>query len=323
MIYQQNTLGGDVAAFDESDGDREVARWKPGEALHPDSIALSADGTQLFANAANRFETWRDALAPARSIFAALDAKTLTEDWRVTLPGQVEHFRADPAKRVVYNAHYDRKIVSAVDTETRDVTLIQIPNMGGHKVRVTADNTRVYVGSIIWGSLDEIDIATGKWTRGMTFDDNVRPFVLSRDGRRAYVQLSRMHGIHVVDLEAMKILDTVPMPGLADGAYPGHEPQYPFTCDHGIEITGDERYLIALATTGHFAAIFSYPDLTLVKKIETGKQPSYLTVSRDSRLCYVSCRASNTLQVIDLERLETDRVIERVGAFPQRVAVDH
>ncbi|MEL6978316.1 MAG: hypothetical protein AAGM38_06515 [Pseudomonadota bacterium] len=323
MIYQQNTLGGDVVAFDETDGDREVARWKPGDELTPDSIVLSSDGKTLHANASNRFQIWREALAPARSIFVGLDAATLEERWRLDLPGQIEHFASDPNKRVVYNAHYDRKLVSAVDTETRDVTLIQIANMGGHKVRVSADNSRVYVGSIIWASLDEIDVATQKWTRSLTFDDSVRPFALSKDGKRAYVQLNRMHGFHVVDLEAFKVVDTIQMPGLENGAYPGHEKQYPFTCDHGIEITPDEKYLISLATTGHFAAVFRYPDLTFVKKIETGKQPSYLTTSKDGKFCYISCRASNTLQIVDLETLETHRVLERVGAFPQRVCVDH
>ncbi|MGJ3231066.1 MAG: YncE family protein [Oceanicaulis sp.] len=322
MIYIQNTLGGDVAAFDETDGDREVARFSPGDELHPDSIVLSADGSTLHMNASNRFQLWNEPEALARSKFYGLDAKTLELKWSVDLPGQIEHFAASPDKRYVYNAHYDRKVVSEVDTQTRSVKLIKITDMGGHKVRCTADGKKVYVGSMIWASLDEIDRETGAFTRRMTFDDNVRPFALSKDGKRAYVQLNRMHGFHVVDLVDMKIVETVKGPGLK-GAYPGHEAHYPFTCDHGIEITPDEKFLITLATTGNFICVYNYPSLKLVTTIETDTQPSYLTVSKDSRWCYVSCRVSGTVHVYDLKSLKLNRTLKDVGVFPQRVCVDH
>ncbi|MEM6748107.1 MAG: hypothetical protein AAF608_11875 [Pseudomonadota bacterium] len=322
MIYQQNTLGGDVVAYDDKDGDREVARWSPGQPLTPDSIVLSADHKTLFANAANRFELWNDPTAAPDSRFYALDSSTLEEQWNVPLLGQVEHFAASPDKRYVYNSHYDKKLVSKVDTETREVTNIIIPDYGGHKVRVTSDGTRAYVGSIVWASLVEIDTEKNTYTRQLTFDDNVRPFSVSKDGKFAYVQLNRFHGFHVVDLGAWKVVDTVEGPG-KDGAYPGHENRYPFTCDHGMEITPDEKYLITLATTGHFACFYSYPDLKLVKVIETGQQPSYLTVSKDSTKAYISCRISNTLMVIDLADLSVERTLEDVGIFPQRVCVDH
>ncbi|MEM9839322.1 MAG: hypothetical protein AAF830_09220 [Pseudomonadota bacterium] len=322
MIYQQNTIGGDVASFDDAQGDKEIARWAPGQPIVPDSIALSADHKTLYANAANRFQLWSDPDAEPSSFFYALDAVTLEERWKVPLLGQVEHFAISPDKRYVYNAHYDKKLMSKVDTETREVTKIVLPDYGGHKVRVSSDGSRAYVGSIVWASLIEVDTETNKYTRQLTFDDNVRPFAVSKDGKRAYVQLNRFHGFHVVDLDAWKVVDTIEGPG-KDGQYPGHENRYPFTCDHGMEITPDEKYLITLATTGHFASVYSYPDLKLVKVIETGEQPSYLTVSKDSSKAYISCRGSHTLMVVNLTDLSVDRTIEGVGVFPQRVCVDH
>lgn len=322
MIYQQCTISAEVLAIDDKDGDRIATRWAPGDALVPDSIVLSADGSTLHVNSSNRFQIWQSPTAPARSHFHALDAQTLEEKWRIDLPGQIEHFAASPDKRFVYNAHYDRKVVSKVDTQTREVTLITTPNMGGHKVRVSSDGSKVYVGSIIFASFDEIDATEDRWMRMVTFDDNVRPFALSPDDRTAYVQLNRYHGFKILDLASFEVTGEVLMPGL-DGAYPGHEQKYPFTCDHGIEITPDGRYLISLATTGHFLSIFSYPDLQLVTSIKTGLQPSYVTVSKDSSRAYVSCRASNSLMIIDLATMQVDRVIEGLGSFPQRVCVTH
>ena len=143
---------------------------------------LSADKSELYANGTNRWEFWQQPTLETRSVFAAFDAHTLEEKWRIPLLGSVEHFAPSPDKRFVYNAHNDRKLVSKVDVRTREVTPIQIANLGGHKVRVSADGSRVYVGSIIWGSLDEIDTQYNEWLRHMTFDDIVRPFALSRDG---------------------------------------------------------------------------------------------------------------------------------------------
>lgn len=323
MIYQQNTIGADIRVFDEKDAYRFVGAITLGDELVPDSVVLSADKRTLYANGTNRWEFWREPTGEGRSVFAAFDAHSLEELWRIPLLGSVEHFAASPDRRFVYVAHNDRKLVSKVDVERREVTPIQIANMGGHKVRVSADGSRVYVGSIIWGSIDEIDATRDEWIRHITFDDNVRPLAVAPDGKRLFVQLSRYHGIKVVDVEQWALLDDVPMPGLADGTTPPCENKYPFTVDHGLEITPDQRYLISLATTGHFAAVFTYPDLKFVRSIAVGKQPSYLTISADSRLAYISCRASCELWIISLDTLEPVHVIERIGAFPQRVCVDH
>ncbi|MEM6583983.1 MAG: hypothetical protein AAF699_22100 [Pseudomonadota bacterium] len=323
MIYIQNTIGADVRVYDETQGYRHLGTIDLGDHLVPDSVVLSADKSILYVNGTNRWQFWREPTCEARSTFAAIDAISLQELWRVPLLGSIEHFAASPDKRYVYNAHNDRKLVSKVDVKTQEVTPIQIANLGGHKVRVSADGKRVYVGSIIWGSLDEIDAENNEWLRHFTFEDNVRPFALSRDGERAYIQLSRMHGFHVLNLKTWELEQTVDMPGMDDGSAPPCEDKYPFTIDHGVEITPDERYIIFLCTTGAFAAIYEYPDLKLVKTIPLGQQPSYLTISADSKLCYITCRADCELRVVSLETLETVHVLERAGAFPQRVCVDH
>ncbi|MEM6639871.1 MAG: hypothetical protein AAF610_08205 [Pseudomonadota bacterium] len=322
MIYQQNTIGGDVAAFDEKNGYREVGRVRLGDQFMPDSVVLSGDHSTLYVNGSNRFYCWQNPEHASESVFVAYDTATFEEKWRVPLHGQIEHFAASPDRRYVYNAHYDKKMVSRVDTHTREVKTINIANLGGHKVRVSADGKKVYVGSIVWASLDEIDTETATWTRNMTFDDNVRPFALSSDGKTAYLQQNRLHGFHVVDLDAFRILKTVDMPGIPDGL-PHHEDKYPFTSDHGVEISPDEKYIVFLATTGNYAAIYSYPDLELVKTIPLGIQPSYLTISKDSTRCYVSSRVSGEFHVISLESLEVVHTQSGVGAFPQRICLDH
>lgn len=322
MLYQQHTLGADIAVIDDAGGDEIVGRISLGDELVPDSVALSPDNAVLYVNGVNRFEFWQNPTREARSVFAAFDARSFEELWRIPLHGFVEHYRATRDRRYFYVAHYDRKLVSRVDTETREILPITIANMGGHKVRLSPDESRLYVGSIVWGSLDVVDTAEAKWERMRTFEHNVRPFAVSPDGSRLYVQLSRLHGFHVVDAQTLDTLEVVEHGGL-DGELPPTEDHYPFTTDHGVEITPDGRLVVFLATTGDFAAVYALPDLKPLAKIPVGREPSYLTITQDSQTAYVSCRRSNAIYVLDLDALEVGRVIENTGAFPQRVCADH
>ena len=171
--------------------------------------------------------------------------------------------------------------------------------------------------------MDEIEANREEWTRHINFEDHVRPLAVATDGYRISVQPSRMPGFHVVDVDRWQVADTIAMPGMADGSQPPCEDKYPFTIYHIVEITPDQKDLNSLCTTGAFAAVYSYPDLQFVQRIELGRQPSYLTVSKDSKLAYISCRASCQLRISSLESFETVHIIERVGAVPQRVCVDH
>lgn len=322
MIYQQCTLSNEVIALDETQGFKEIARHTLNNGMAPDSVALSADGAELFFNAHNRLEYWQDVDADQRSAFYCLNATTLEEKWSIPLAGQCEHFAISPDKRFVYNAHYDRMFVSRVDTATREVKRIRTSALGGHKVRVSQDGSKVYVGSIVWATLDEIDVATAKLSRRMTFDDNVRPFAISPDGKTCYLQKNRFHGLHVIDLETWEITRTVPLIDLPDYPTPS-ENRYPFTVDHGVEITPDEKYIVLLATTGHYVAIYSYPDLEYVAHVPVGQQPSYLIISKDSTKAYVSCRRSNELYVISLKDFSIEHIVKVPGEYPQRIVADH
>lgn len=202
--------------------------------------------------------------------------------WRVDLPGIIEHFAISRAENAIYNAHYDLPLVTRVDLDTRDVELIPIANQGGHKVRVSPDGEHVYVGSITWGSLDEIATRSKQSTRTLTFDDNVRPFAITPDGSTILVQLSRFHGFHVVDRESWRVTSTVDLPDDV-----GAEQRYPFTCDHGIEFSPDGAYLNVLATTAHRCYILDATNHSIVTTLPVGREPSYLTFPSDypQRLC--------------------------------------
>jgi DNA-binding beta-propeller fold protein YncE len=322
MIYQQHTLGGDIVAIDDANSDRFLWRINIGDGYIPDSVALSAHHAVLYANFANRWDFWQNPTKEARSCFAAFDAHSGAELWRVPLLGFAEHFAHTADRRHFYVAHADRKLLSRVDTVTREVLPIRIANMGGHKVRVSPDDCKVYVGSITWGSLDEVDCARARWTRQLTFEHNVRPFVVTPDGATLYVQLSHLHGFHVVDAASLRSTGVVKLPPIPEGCL-AVEPHYPFTTDHGIEVAPAHDLMIICATTAHQVVFYRLSTLELLGVLNVGEQPSYVTVAKTRPLAYVSCRASNELVVIDLESRQIHRRIAQTGAYPQRVVCDH
>jgi YVTN family beta-propeller protein len=139
---------------------------------------------------------------------------------------------------------------------------------------------------------------------------------MTRDGKTAYVQTSWLHGFHVVDLMQNRIRKTIALPTLG-----GDVPDpvaWPNTVDHGLILTPDEKYLIAVATTGGYASIYSVPDLDLVASVPVGKEPSWVITDDSGETAYVSNRAGNTISVISIAERKVLHTID-VGIYPQRM----
>jgi YVTN family beta-propeller protein len=97
--------------------------------------------------------------------------------------------------------------------------------------------------------------------------------------------------------------------------------EFPHTVDHGIELSPDERYLFAAASAGHYVAVYSHPELELIKQIPTGKEPNWIVFAPDGRYAYVSSRISNDISVIDVARLEEVQRVPVTGNYPQRMKI--
>ena len=91
-----------------------------------------------------------------------------------------------------------------------------------------------------------------------------------------------------------------------------------YVMNHGLGITPDGRYLVANGSLIGITAIYSLPNLELLGTVPVGREPNWVTFSRDSKYVYVSNRRDNTLSVISIpERKEVARL--EVGEFPQRM----
>ncbi|MEM7000044.1 MAG: hypothetical protein AAF529_04615 [Pseudomonadota bacterium] len=318
-LYIQHTYSSEIRVFDEGADFVQVGTIALGEAWRPDSVVLSADGSMLYSNWKDMAYLRADRRTPSQSLFMAHDAETLEERWRVPLDGAVEHFAASPDKRYVWNAVSDRPWLIRVDTQTQAVDYVQITSFGGHKVRVSADGAHCYVGSIMTCELTEVNTQTLRRTRVAAFDDYVRPFDLTRDGRLAYIQLSRMHGIVEFDLQRWQINRTVAWPRLPPET--PVETAFPFTVDHGVEVTPDDTLGLFLATTGDHLLVCGLPDLQIVRQVPLGVEPSYLTLSPDGQRIYITNRVTCDVQVVARDSWSIVGQFETGGKRPQRICV--
>jgi YVTN family beta-propeller protein len=317
MLYIENTYGHSITVVDTEDF-KVVNTIELDPECHPDDVACNSDGSILYCNMST---DGGHPLALARgdkSIVVAIDTKTLKEIWRIEIKGHCGHMAIASDDRYLYSTLFDRWFVARIDLATQEVVYIPVTFNGGHGIRITEDNKRLYVGSILMSKIDKVNLETLKVEQTFLFRENVRPFHFTRDEQRLYVQLSWTHGFAVVDIPNNRHLKTIALPTL-----PPETPvidSFPHTVDHGLEITPDEKHVVLLASTGNHAAICSLPDLNLVKTIPLGGVPNWITIDKTGTYAYASNRITDDVSVIDLKEFkEIERV--KVGRFPQRMWV--
>ncbi|WP_019173750.1 YncE family protein [Pseudaminobacter salicylatoxidans] len=316
MLYVENSRGGDISVIDRKT--HEVVRTIPlGQDDHPDDIVASSDGKTLYLNCLKPVSghLTMDA-ASDNSEILAVSIETEKILWRKQFRGQVGHMIISPDNRYLYVALYDMYYLLRLDTRTQEVAYIPVHVMGGHGVRLSPDSRRLYLGSILFGEMNVIDLETDSVIQRLYFRDPVRPFDITADEQTAYVQTSWLHGFHVVDLKDGRTRKTIALPPL-----PPETPEpkiWPNTVDHGLVLTPDGRRMICVATTGGYVAIYSTPELDLIGTINVGVQPNWVITDKTGEIAYVSSRISNTISVISItEGREIKRI--DVGDYPQRM----
>jgi YVTN family beta-propeller protein len=308
-LYVENTFGGDVTVI--AIPEHEVVGSFHASA-RPDDVAASPDGRTIYVNS-------QGSLADAPNEVIAFDSITGAVRWRIPVDGLPHHLSLTADGRRLFVPYFDKGYTSIIDTvEKREIDRV-FGVFGAHGTRLSPDDKRLYVGSLVTDALYVVDIATGEATQVMQFDDGVRPFAITNDESRMYVQVSRLHGFDVVDLDTGRIMRRIHLPDLpADTTL---MKEFPHTVDHGIELSPDERYLFAAASAGHYVAVYSHPELELIKQIPTGKEPNWIVFAPDGRYAYVSSRISNDISVIDVARLEEVQRVPVTGNYPQRMKI--
>lgn len=268
----------------------------------------------------------------------AIDIETNEKLWETSLDGfRADHQTIAPDGKYLYISDLVADEVDKIDTETGTVVTEgaahNLPH-GNHYHRVPAidDEELLINGSL--GNMVVPDSKTGDPlhhrltfldpdsmvpVRTVDFEEGVRPFAITDDGRKFYVQISYFHGFHEYDAVKDRVTRTKHLPKTEH--VPENERDYPAqSAHHGIDISGDGKYLCAAGTTSWYAAIVRRSDFELVETIPVGKYPYWVQTAPDGEHAFVPVRKENEISVINYADAEE---VARIPAGAEPHVTEH
>lgn len=248
----------------------------------------------------------------------AVDVETGEKIWETELVGvRADHQKLGPEGRYLYTADIVVDLVHKIDAETGEIVasgdVHQQPH-GLHYHHLPAFDREVLVNGSLGNMvvpdhetgdpsahrLTFLNPATMETLRTAEFEEGVRPFAITHDGRKAYVQVSYFHGFHEYDIDADEIIRTIELPKTEH--VPDDEGDYPLqSAHHGIDISGDGEYICVAGTTSWYVAIVRRSDFELVDTIEVGEHPYWVRTAPDGEHAFVPVRGEDEVAVINYE----------------------
>lgn len=311
VLYVGNNRAGTVSVISvpgyevlgEFDAIPDMENPERGSASFADDLVATPEGRILYIS------------RPQTRDIAAFDTSTEKLLWTIPIDGTPDHFTMSPDGRHLYVSVNSERYASVVDTETRKIAARFPTGPLPHGMKMSPDGKRVYNGAMGSDRITVADAETFAVVRNIELDEGVRPFTMTQDETKLYVQLTRFHGFVEVDVASGRVTKSIHLP-VPDGVT--HQKSYPHTAHHGIEFALDEKILCIAGTVAHYVALVSYPTLDLVATIPVGEEPSWVVTSLDGKSCYVSSRISDTVSIISVEeKREVKRI--QVGDYPQRM----
>ena len=313
-LYVENGVSGDVAVI--SIPEHEVLNLIP-VGPHPDDIIGSPDGKMVYVNlGVVEGHTWD---MPEAGEIVAISTETDEILWRLPVEDGWPHHMSISKDGILYAPLFDRAYIVVIDTKIPKIVGRLDGMFGMHGTRLSPDEKRIYAGSILTQTMYVLDVEKNRPVKVINFPQGVRPFAFTRDETILYAQQSRLHGFEVVDLDTGKNIRTVHLPALPEGMEAPE--QFPHNLNHGLELSPDEKYVFAAGSVVDYVAVYTHPELELVKVIEVGEDPNWIVFSPDSKYAYIGCRGSHEVSVISVEEMREVKRVKTGGRGAARMRV--
>ena len=304
-VLQTNAAGDNIHVIDPATN-KVVGMIEDIEVPH--GITIAPDGSRIYVT--NESLTTLD----------VVDAKTLKVFKRIPLSGRPNNVDVGNNGKHVYVGIAEAPgAVDVIDTASLK-NVKSIPVKGRvHNVYVTPDGKHVVAGSIPAKTISVIDISTHTLAWTLTLSAGIRPmaFITNPDGstKDIIVQLSDFHGFAVVDFAAREETRKIMLPDP-----PGRHKETEIlqgSPAHGLAITPDQKMLWSTSKYYNCVVAYSLPDYKMLKVVDVGPHPDWLTITPDGKSLYVAVAGADVTVVVDNK---TMTVVEKipVGSVPKR-----
>lgn len=316
-IYVTDSGGSRIEAIDTAT-DR-VVQVINGIAM-PHGVGFSPDGQRIYVS---------DEAKDALDIIDRVSGR-ITDEMRLSgRPNNIAVTR--DGSRVLVAIRSGEGGLDVVDTAARR-RVRTIPTQGAlHNVYLTPDGKYAIAGSIAARKLIVIDLATSQPAWEIPFEDGVRPMAIEAnpDGsaKRIFVELSRLHGVAIVDFATRREVGRIILPDLPF-ASAGDRADEVTPC-HGIAVAPNGRSLWIDSTVDNAVFAYALPDLRLLGHVGlptraapgqplAGARPNWIAFTPDSRRLFISNAALNSVSVIDAQAMKLVTAVP-VGRVPKRI----
>ena len=275
----------------------------------PHGVTLAPDGSRVYITD-----------EPLKTL-DVVDAKTFQIVKKIPLAGRPNNLDATKDGTRVYVAIAQAPGgVDVIDVATL-TNIKHIPTTGAiHNVYVTPDDKYAVAGSVQASTINVIDRATDTvvWTLKET--GGIRPMAFTRNGdgstKEILAQLSDFHGFVVVDFKTHEEVKRITMPEV-----PGEEKVtdgIQGSPAHGFAITKDQKMVWVTSKWYDYVAAYSIPDFKLVKVVQVGSHPEWLTIPPDGKTLYVAVAGKDATVAVDIKTMKVVATIP-VGFVPKRI----
>jgi YVTN family beta-propeller protein len=270
-------------------------------------VAAAPDGSRIYVS------------GEAETALKVVDAHTLGVIKTIPLSARPNNISITPdGKKVYVGIIAAPGAIDVIDTATLEkVKTVAVPG-GIHNLYVTPDGKNVIAGSIAGRRLTVLDTSTD--TEVWAWEgEAIRPMTISTkpDGStdKLFIQVSGHHGFVVLDWDTRKEVRRITQPDVPPAER--YDSTYNGAPAHGIGVAPDGKTLWSTSRMNSHVYVYSLPDLRLLGGVRTGTDPDWITFTPDSKRAYVANAVSNTVSVIDMEKLQEVTQIP-VGKAPKR-----
>ena len=312
-----------------------------GNDQYVDDMYSSNDGRLLIAS------------RPSLKDVVGISFRTGEVVWRFPVDGQrSDHMAISPDGKHVAVSASTGNVVHILDVKTGEEVGRFASGDSPHENTYSADGSKIYHASIglVYTPADQPILDTTKGERYFQVVDAetneilsrvdmgaklaeagypdmssaVRPMAITKNERRAFLQVSFFHGIVVYDLVSEEVVRVVDLPNLIPDT-----PREEYLLDsahHGIALSGDGRKLCVAGTMSDYVAMVNRRSLSRpeprYRLLKLGLKPYWATTMSDGRRCMVSWSGSDKISIISYR---TGKLIKDVpvGNHPQRVRMGY